>query len=369
MKKILFTLLLCLFFIPNVNAVTANGWAFKVEQYDDVNLRSCTSSSCNTILSVTPQQYNKQYITATGEMPDFDFGYYTSSANLNTNGYGNMVMSFNRYKSGYLYQYTSYLCSSSSSWNISDQNTQVELYVGGYNDTINKVGNLTYHNVLVQTLDTEPFGLSIIDSTVNKCYAITNLFVPSVDAQNLGLLIKANSVSNQTLTIIGQDWNYLGLYSGTIEDSIDKIVNNSGLASASSVEEVQNSVNQVQEEFSNLNESINSSDIEDSEGVAGSFFDDFKVTDNGGISAVVTAPLSAIEKMVSGTCTPIEGNYKGKEFSFPCGDTFWSEMPDVKQFLNIVLGGFLCYGILAKLYLLIDRLKDPEDDRVDVMKL
>lgn len=133
--------------------------------------------------------------------------------------------------------------------------------------------------------------------------------------------------------------------------------------------EVKTNTSETNQKVDDLNESINSSDIEDSEGIAGSFFDDFKVTDNGGISAVVTAPLSAIEKMVSGTCTPIEGTYKGKEFSFPCGDTFWAEMPDVKQFLNIVLGGFLCYGILAKLYLLIDRLKDPEDDRVDVMNL
>lgn len=136
-----------------------------------------------------------------------------------------------------------------------------------------------------------------------------------------------------------------------------------------STENIESSLGDLNTGVNDLNDSINSSEIEDSEGIAGSFFDDFKVTDNGGISAVVTAPLSAIEKMVSGTCTPIEGNYKGKEFSFPCGDTFWSEMPDVKQFLNIVLGGFLCYGILAKLYLLIDRLKDPEDDRVDVMKL
>lgn len=124
---------------------------------------------------------------------------------------------------------------------------------------------------------------------------------------------------------------------------------------------------ETNENLEDIKDAITDDSIDVSTG--NSFFDDFEVSDNGGISSVVTAPLSAIEKMVSGTCSPIKGSYRGKEFSLPCGNTFWSEMPDVKQFLNIVLGGFLCYGILAKLYLLIDRLKDPEDDRVDVMKL
>lgn len=124
---------------------------------------------------------------------------------------------------------------------------------------------------------------------------------------------------------------------------------------------------ETNENLEDIKDAITDDSIDVSTG--NSFFDDFDVSDNGGISSVVTAPLSAIEKMVSGTCSPIKGSYRGKEFSLPCGNTFWSEMPDVKQFLNIVLGGFLCYGILAKLYLLIDRLKDPEDDRVDVMKL
>lgn len=371
MKKILFTLLTILFFIPNVNAVTANGWAFKVEQYDDVNFRSCTSSSCNTTLSVTPQQYNKQYITATGEMPDFDFGYYTSSADLNTNGYGNMVMSFNRYKSGYLYQYTSYLCSSSSSWNISDQNTQVELYVGGYNDTINKVGNLTYHNVLVQTLDTEPFGLNIIDSTVNKCYAITNLFVPSVDAQNLGLLIKANSVSNQTLTIIGQDWNYLGLYSGTIEDSIDKIVNNSDLASASSVEEVQNSVNEVRQEVSNIDNSLNNTDTSGSQNQANSFFEGFESSDYG-LSDIITMPLNLIKGLTSNSCVALSLTipFVNKTFELPCMSSIYQQyFGSFYSLYQTITFGFISYWVIVKIFALVKGFKDPDDDKIEVVDL
>lgn len=131
--------------------------------------------------------------------------------------------------------------------------------------------------------------------------------------------------------------------------------------------ETNNKLDETNQELGELNENITNDKVDS--GTGSDFFDSFATNDNGGISAIITAPLSAIEKMVSGTCIPITGSYKGKNFSFPCGNTFWTDMPDVKQFLNVVLGGFLCYGILAKLYLLIDRLKDPEDDRVDVMKL
>lgn len=133
--------------------------------------------------------------------------------------------------------------------------------------------------------------------------------------------------------------------------------------------DLKESVEKVEDSVNNLNDNITSSDVTESQNQASSFFDGFDVTDNGGISSIITSPLVAIEKMVSGTCSPLTTTYKGKTISLPCGNSFWADMPDVQNFLNIVLGGFLCYGILAKLYLLIDRLKNPEDDRVEVMKL
>lgn len=154
-----------------------------------------------------------------------------------------------------------------------------------------------------------------------------------------------------------------------LRDILDSLSNNDSTMQGvlESNQAIKEQTEKLKEETEKLNENITNDKVDS--GTGSDFFDSFATNDNGGISAIVTAPLSAIEKMVSGTCIPITGSYKGKNFSFPCGNTFWADMPDVKQFLNVVLGGFLCYGILAKLYLLIDRLKDPEDDRVDVMKL
>lgn len=172
------------------------------------------------------------------------------------------------------------------------------------------------------------------------------------------------------ISFYGFNLEHLGSADNLTSTQVENIVNNatSDLSTADDIQSAEENIkSQIEDSTNKIDNTITNSDVDSSTG--SDFFDSFTTNDNGGISAIVTAPLSAIEKMVSGTCTPVRGSYKGKEFSFPCGDTFWADMPDVKQFLNVVLGGFLCYGILAKLYLLIDRLKDPEDDRVDVMKL
>lgn len=181
------------------------------------------------------------------------------------------------------------------------------------------------------------------------------------NSSNIYVRFESMFVSNEMITDFKSDvlLNQLIEQNSSLKTQLNEI--------EISTNETNNKLDETNQELGNINDNITNDDVSSNTG--NSFFDSFTTNDNGGISAIVTAPLSAIEKMVSGTCTPIKGSYKGKEFSFPCGDNFWADMPDVKQFLNIVLGGFLCYGILAKLYLLIDRLKDPEDDRVDVMKL
>lgn len=115
-----------------------------------------------------------------------------------------------------------------------------------------------------------------------------------------------------------------------------------------------------------ITDTINDDDIDDSD--ATSFFNDF--TDNThGLSGIISAPLNAINSMLSNQCTPLTASWKGQEFSFDCGTTFWSRLTGFKEFLNIALDGLLCYRILLKLWKMIEKLKNPNDDRVEVMDL
>lgn len=134
-------------------------------------------------------------------------------------------------------------------------------------------------------------------------------------------------------------------------------------------QEIANNTGETNNKLDDLNDNITNSDTTGSQNTANGFFNNFNTDDNGGISAIVTAPLRAINSMVDGTCQPLTATWRGKTISLPCGTEFWDKMSPIRTFLNVIEGGIICYGILVDLYKMINRMKDPEDDRVDVMKL
>lgn len=127
-------------------------------------------------------------------------------------------------------------------------------------------------------------------------------------------------------------------------------------------EDINNSIN-------DMNDSINNDNIDGANNDANSFFEGFTSEDNGGLSGIITAPLNSINAMLSDSCSPLTTSFKGKEIMIPCGTDFYNSMGEVRTFLNMLEGGILSYLILRKLYFLIHKLKNPEDDRVEVMNL
>lgn len=104
-----------------------------------------------------------------------------------------------------------------------------------------------------------------------------------------------------------------------------------------------------------------------------SFFDNF--TDNShGLSSIITAPINMIQQLVNvspTSCTDLTGTYQNTTFSFACGKLLWSHngISQFNEFYNLVVGGALCYWIIRDLFLTIEKLKDPNNDKVEVMAL
>lgn len=128
-----------------------------------------------------------------------------------------------------------------------------------------------------------------------------------------------------------------------------------------------NKIDDTNSKLDDVNNSLNDDSVDSS--LANSFFDSFSSTDHGGISGIITAPLVAIKKMLDKNCSPLSATYKGEKIELPCGYDFWAKMPAIKEFINLTLGGLLCYNIIRKLFKLIESMKNPDDDRVEVMKL
>lgn len=123
------------------------------------------------------------------------------------------------------------------------------------------------------------------------------------------------------------------------------------------------------EKLDNIDNTMKDDDIDTSG--ANSFFDDFDNKDHGGLSSIITSPLKAYVK-ITAKCTPINMTILDKPITLPCGDTlFWnnSEISSFRIIWNILLGGPILYALLVKLFKTIERLKNPDDDRIEVAKL
>lgn len=151
----------------------------------------------------------------------------------------------------------------------------------------------------------------------------------------------------------------------TIEEKYEKDM--------SAIEEGMNNMNEKQEEtnqkLDGINDTMNNSDV-DMDG-ANSFFGDFSDTDHGGISGVITAPLRFVNKITQ-TCSPLSFKVLDANVELPCGNTLFWDKPNVSQFRtiwNILFGGAFLYFMITKLFKVIEGLKNPDDSRIEVMKL
>lgn len=128
--------------------------------------------------------------------------------------------------------------------------------------------------------------------------------------------------------------------------------------------------NDTKQNTEDIKNSLNSDDVDDSSNAASGFFNDF--TDNGhGLSGIVTAPLNAVNAMLTTTCTAPSATYKNKTFSLPCGDILWNQegASNFKNILNVFYGGIICFGILKSLFKDVNDLKNPDNDKVEVVDL
>lgn len=116
---------------------------------------------------------------------------------------------------------------------------------------------------------------------------------------------------------------------------------------------------------------IMDTNMTDTNETANSFFSNFSSSDSGGLSSIVTAPLTMINKMLDGQCTSPSATWKGATITLPCGSMFWGRngANQLQDLLNVFYGGFICYYAIRKLFMMIEGFKDPTNDRVEVSDL
>lgn len=125
-------------------------------------------------------------------------------------------------------------------------------------------------------------------------------------------------------------------------------------------------LDQTNDKLEDLNKNLKSDEIDDNSG----FFSNFSSSDHG-LAGIITSPLRAINKLTS-VCQPVSFNVLDEPIELPCGDTlFWNKegVQSFKLIWNILVGGPILFLLLKKLFKVVENLKNPDDDRIEVLDL
>lgn len=95
------------------------------------------------------------------------------------------------------------------------------------------------------------------------CGAYFSIIQPTEQSNSFHIRMDGVNNSSYRYFLMGYDLESLGNADSLSAAELDTIIKNSGLATASSVQEVKNSVNEIKQEANNINNSITSDDVDD----------------------------------------------------------------------------------------------------------
>lgn len=132
-----------------------------------------------------------------------------------------------------------------------------------------------------------------------------------------------------------------------------------------------NKIDETNEKLDELNDSINDDNVSGATNTGNDFFDNFNSKDNGGISRIVTMPLTLINGLISGgTCSNLEFEVLGKEVYFPSGCILWQNAPSsIVTIYRTIICGLFSYILAIHLFKDIEDLKNPNKEEVSTLDL
>jgi len=95
-------------------------------------------------------------------------------------------------------------------------------------------------------------------------------------------------------------------------------------------------------------------------------------TDNHGLAGIITAPIDAINSLVTADCDPLDLPipYTGAEITLPCYyDVYEEHLGTVFTTYQTVVSGIIGYYVIVGILATVKGFKDPEENRIEVLKL
>jgi hypothetical protein len=127
---------------------------------------------------------------------------------------------------------------------------------------------------------------------------------------------------------------------------------------------------ETNDKIKETNDTIKDSNTSKSEAQANDFFKNFK-SDDHGLSGIITAPLTAIKKLTQSCVAlslPLPNDVGNIEL--PCMQTLYSQyVPTILSLWHVVVYGLVAYWIYKDIFRIVNNIKNPQDDKVEVLDL
>lgn len=265
---------------------------------------------------------------------------------------------------------------SQSGINISYFNFGAKQYVNNitfnYDDLPSSLMNkkLSFSGLIWTTTSTDslpqPFRVWVIDDNTGSSYACSS----------------QSSSSGQLESGISY-WNTFKCDNVNITFNSFKIAVGSNFYSAGEIgisninfdvesnESINSNIKDTNNTIKDTNDTIKDDNVDGSTSQGSSFFNDFESGDVGSLTDIVSLPLDYISHL-NDSCSPFvipAGNLGN--ITIPCLSSIWSKtsFANVINTASVLINGFICYKLLLNLFYFFKDLKDPDNDKVEVMDL
>lgn len=338
--------------VPVRSNVFANNTTFPelaIGSLGDILILNASTSTYQNILTRS-YQYTKDTI-----LIGYSYGVYTQT-------YAGRQMA------GSLYSYSMLVCS-----NVSLVNANFNIGLSSYDSYY-----FPDYDYKSQTWSSASASVSnyVAGSGINYCYDVSGYGAYKVNTSTITLHMQpAGTISGARIYIMGYKIEDLGYYHKNMLDDIEEVISSelssAGVATKSDLATTNAKIDKVNQEISDLNDSVNNNDTSESTNEANSFFSGF-TTDTYGLTSVITAPLTLIGNIASSQCSalPLQAPFINQTINLPCFDTIYRQhfgsFYDIYQMATF---GLIAYWVCIRIFALVKDFKDPDSDKVEVMDL
>lgn len=265
---------------------------------------------------------------------------------------------------------------SQSGINISYFNFGAKQYVNNitfnYDDLPSSLMNkkLSFSGLIWTTTSTDslpqPFRVWVIDDNTGSSYACSSQSSSSGQLESGISYWNTFKCDNVNIT-----FNSFKIAVGSNFYSAGEIGISNVNFDVDSNESINSNIKDTNNTIKDTNDTIKDDNVDSSTSQGSSFFNDFQSGDVGSLTDIVSLPLDYISHL-NDSCTPfvIPAGSLGN-ITIPCLSSIWSKtsFANVINTASVLINGFICYKLLLNLFYFFKDLKDPDNDKVEVMDL